>query len=204
MGGDTLHLRPAYWLPPALRLVRHHLLLPRGEKLPLESVLGRVREIGCPLVEVTGGEPLIQPGAFVLVDRLLAEGFTVLVETAGSEDLSPLDPRAHVIMDLKCPGSGESARNRWENLDDLDERDEIKFVVADRADYEWTRQTIEERGLARRVREGSLRAVLLSPVWGGEGPGLEDLSSWILEDRLGVRIQTQLHKHIWEPNRRGV
>ncbi len=175
-----------------------------GDKVPLEEILARVEEIGCPLVEITGGEPLVHPNAFRLVDQLLASGFTVLVETAGSEDISKLDPRTHVIMDLKCPGSGESDRNRWENLDHLDGGDEVKFVVADREDYDWSRRIIEERGLARRVEEGSLNAVLMSPVWGSEGPGLERLAGWVLEDRLPVRIQTQLHKHIWEPTRRGV
>ena len=175
-----------------------------GKKVPLEDILERVRAIGCPLVEITGGEPLIHANAFELVHRLLSEGFTVLIETSGSEDISTLDPRAHVIMDLKCPGSGESSRNRWKNLDHLDGGDEIKFVVSDRADYEWSRGIVEDRGLDRRVRDGSLNAVLISPVWGSAGPTLEDLAGWVLEDGLSVRIQTQLHKHIWDPTRRGV
>lgn len=175
-----------------------------GEKMGLEAILERVRAFDCRLVELTGGEPLAHPNAFHLADRLLEEGFTVLVETSGSEDVSPLDPRVHVIMDLKCPGSGESARNRWENLDHLDHRDEIKFVVKDRVDYEWMREVIRERGLDRRVEEGSLRALLVSPVWGDEGPDLEALAGWILEDRLPVRFQSQLHKLIWGPHRKGV
>jgi len=173
-----------------------------GEKMELDRIMERVREIGCPVVEITGGEPLIHPGAFELAHRLLAEEFTVLVETSGSEDISPLDPRVHVIMDLKCPGSGEVERNRWENLEHLDERDEVKFVVADRTDYEWAREVIRERGLDQRVREGSLRAILVSPVW--DQVDLEALAGWILEDGLPVRFQTQLHKHIWDPDRKGV
>lgn len=175
-----------------------------GERMRLEAILDRVREIGCPLVEITGGEPLIHPGAFTLADRLVEEGFTVLVETSGSEDIEPLASDVHVIMDLKCPGSGETARNRWENLRHLDGRDEVKFVVKDREDYEWARDVIRERGLDRRVREGSLAALLVSPVWGREGPDLEALAGWILDDGLPVRFQTQLHKHIWGPTRKGV
>jgi 7-carboxy-7-deazaguanine synthase len=173
-----------------------------GERMELDRILERVREIGCPVVEITGGEPLVHRNAFTLADRLLEEGFTVLVETSGSEDVSPLDRRVHVIMDLKCPGSGESKSNRWENLDHLDERDEVKFVVADRADYEWARGVIRERGLDRRVEEVSLRAVLLSPAW--DRMDRRALAEWILEDRLPVRFQTQLHKHIWDPATRGV
>jgi 7-carboxy-7-deazaguanine synthase len=172
--------------------------------MTLDEIVDRVREIGCPLVEVTGGEPLAHANALLLVERLLAGGFTVLVETSGSEDVSPLPSEAHIVMDLKCPGSGESSGNRWENLEHLDAGDEVKFVVADRADYEWARDVIARRGLDRRVREGTLRALLVSPVWGAEGPGLEDLAAWILEDRLPVRLQTQLHKHIWGPERKGV
>jgi 7-carboxy-7-deazaguanine synthase len=172
--------------------------------MSLDEIVARVRGIGCDLVKITREEPLAHPNAFALADRLVAEGFTLLVETSGSEDISSLPPEAHVIMDLKCPGSGECGKNRWENLPHLDERDEIKFVVKDREDYEWSRGAIRERGLDRRVREGSLRALLISPVWGDEGPDLEALAGWILEDALPVRLQTQLHKHIWGPTRTGV
>jgi 7-carboxy-7-deazaguanine synthase len=172
--------------------------------MSLDSILERVQEIGCPVVEVTGGEPLAHRNAFTLIQRLVDQGYTVLVETSGSEDVSPLDPRIHVIMDLKCPGSGESTRNRWENLAHLSETDEVKFVVKDRDDYEWAREVIRSRGLDARVREGSLRALLVSPVWGEAGPDLEALAGWILEDRLPVRFQTQLHKHIWGAERTGV
>lgn len=173
-----------------------------GEKLELAEIVGTVRDIGCPLVEITGGEPLVHRGAFELAEHLLEEGFTVLVETSGAIDISPLDDRVHVIMDLKCPGSGEMARNRWENLDELDSGDELKFVILDRADYEWARDVIREHGLERRVREGTLRAILFSPVWGEMDR--RELAEWILEDGLMVRFQTQLHKHIWDPMARGV
>ena len=173
-----------------------------GERMTLDEIVSRVREVGTPVVEVTGGEPLAHANAFPLVRMLLDEGFTVLVETSGAFDVAPLDARAHKIMDLKCPGSGESARNLWANLDHLTERDEIKFVVKDRTDYEWTRDVIRSRGLDRRVADGSLRALLISPVW--DEVDLEALSSWILEDHLPVRFQIQLHKLIWGPTRTGV
>jgi 7-carboxy-7-deazaguanine synthase len=173
-----------------------------GEKLSLEDILRRVQEMGTGLVEVTGGEPLIHPNAFVLAQELLDRGFTVLVETSGAVDVSLLDPRAHKIMDLKCPGSGEVEKNLWSNLRHLTARDEVKFVVKDRGDYEWTRAVIRERGLDERLQTGSLRAILVSPVW--EEVNLKDLASWILEDALPVRLQMQLHKLIWDPNARGV
>jgi len=173
-----------------------------GERRSLDEIVDEVRSIGTSLVEITGGEPLAHPNAYVLIERLLNEGFTVLVETSGAFDVAPLDPRAHRIMDLKCPGSGESDRNLWENLDHLTGADEVKFVVLDREDYEWAKATILERGLERRVLDGTLGGLLMSPVWGT--CDLLDLAGWILEDRLPVRLQTQLHKHIWEPDTRGV
>lgn len=173
-----------------------------GEILSLEEILAQVREAGSQLVELTGGEPLIHPNAFLLVEELLDLGFTVLVETSGAVDVSNLNPRAHKIMDLKCPGSGEVERNLWPNLDHLTERDELKFVLKDRRDYEWSRQVIRDRELDLRVRSGALGALLLSPVWGTLDLG--ELASWILADGLPVRLQLQLHKLIWEPDARGV
>ncbi len=173
-----------------------------GEKMALEEVIARVEGIGTPLVEVTGGEPLVQPGVFPLVSELLERGFTVLVETSGAVDVSPLDPRAHKIMDLKCPGSGEAEKNLWANLDHLTGLDEVKFVVKDRTDYEWTREAIRGRALDERLENGSLRALLVSPVW--NEIDLEELSGWILEDGLPVRLQLQLHKLIWGPDATGV
>jgi 7-carboxy-7-deazaguanine synthase len=173
-----------------------------GQRMTLDEIVDRVASYGTDLVEVTGGEPLAHPNAFPLVERLLDRGHTVLVETSGAFDIAPLDPRAHRIMDLKCPGSGEVGRNLWSNLEHLTERDELKFVIADRADYEWARDVIRERGLDRRVAEGRLRAILMSPVWGRVE--WRDLAGWILADRLPVRFQLQLHKLIWGPTAVGV
>lgn len=173
-----------------------------GEKLTLDEILTQVEAMGTRLVEITGGEPLVHPNAFVLARELLDLGHTVLVETSGAVDVAPLDPRAHKIMDLKCPGSGELEKNLWSNLDHLTERDEVKFVVKDRTDYEWTRDVIQEQGLAERVRSGALNALLISPVW--DKMDFRTLAEWILEDRLPVRMQLQLHKFIWDPEERGV
>jgi 7-carboxy-7-deazaguanine synthase len=173
-----------------------------GDKIGIEQILARVDEIGTPLVEVTGGEPLVQRNAFVLVTRLLDRGYTVLVETSGALDVGPLDARAHKIMDLKCPGSGEVEKNLWSNLGHLTAQDEVKFVIADRTDYEWAVETIREHGLDDAVRGGRLRAILFSPVW--EGTDLRELAAWILADRLPVRLQVQLHKLIWGATARGV
>ena len=173
-----------------------------GERMSLDAILKRVRETGCRLVQITGGEPLVHRNAFVLAERLAETGHTVLVETSGALDISELDSRVHRIMDLKCPGSGEVEKNRWQNLDHLTAQDEVKFVVKDRDDYEWAREVIRERGLLTRVRDGRLREILLSPVWGELA--LKDLAEWILADGLRVRLQTQLHKHAWGPDVKGV
>lgn len=173
-----------------------------GTRMTLDEIVARVDEIGTPLVEITGGEPLAHPNAVPLARRLCDAGFTVLCETSGAFDVSALDPRVHRIMDLKCPGSGESAKNRWENLDHLTGRDEVKFVVAGRDDYVWARDVIRDRGLDARVRAGTLRALLISPVW--DDVHLEALADWILEDRLPVRFQLQLHKLIWGADATGV
>jgi len=149
------------------------------------------------LVEVTGGEPLLQEGVYPLTDAMLESGATVMIETSGTVDVRKLDPRVIKIMDLKCPGSGECEQNLWSNLDHLTTRDEIKFVVADRADYEWTRDAIVTRDLARRAG-----ALLLSPVFGQLEPAA--LAAWILEDRLPARMQLQMHKQIWPGISRGV
>ncbi|MGH7503585.1 MAG: radical SAM protein [Longimicrobiales bacterium] len=173
-----------------------------GERMELDAIVARVREIGTPLVEVTGGEPLAHPNAFLLVQQLLDDGFAVLVETSGAFDIAPLDPRAHTIMDLKCPGSGEVERNRWSNLDHLTGKDEIKFVIADRIDYDWAVDVIRSRGLDARVHAGTLRALLISPVW--DRMDFRELAEWVLADRLPVRYQIQLHKVIWGPAVPGV
>ncbi|MGH7468796.1 MAG: radical SAM protein [Longimicrobiales bacterium] len=173
-----------------------------GQKLTLDEVTQRVHDLGAPLVEITGGEPLNQRNAFRLAERLLARHYTVLVETSGAIDVAPLDPRVHKIMDLKCPGSGEEGRNLWSNLDHLTERDELKFVIKDRNDYEWARTVVRERGLADRIQNGTLRAILFSPVW--ESLDFRELAEWILADHLPVRYQIQLHKVIWGAHVQGV
>jgi 7-carboxy-7-deazaguanine synthase len=173
-----------------------------GEKLGVGEILARVLAFGTPLVEITGGEPLVQPGAFGLATRLLEEGLTVLVETSGAIDVASLDPRVHKIMDLKCPGSGEVEKNLWSNLKHLTSRDEVKFVVRDRGDYEWTRSVIRKRGLDGRVSEGKLNALLVSPAWGEMDP--LELAEWLLEDGLPARLQLQIHKLLWGPDTRGV
>ena len=175
-----------------------------GTKRGVREVADEVAAVGrgCRLVEITGGEPLVQPGAVTLAAELLDRGHTVLVETSGAVDVSGLDSRAHRIMDLKCPGSGESRRNLWSNLDHLTGRDEVKFVVAGLEDLEWAAEAVRRHGLARRVKAGSLGALLVSPVWGVEG--LDRLAEAVLETGLPFRLQTQLHKHIWGPNRTGV
>jgi 7-carboxy-7-deazaguanine synthase len=163
--------------------------------MELEDVVGRVDSYGCRLVEITGGEPLAQREALDLIERLLDDGFEVLIETSGSIDIEAVDRRAKIILDVKCPGSGESDKNLWSNLDALREHDEIKFVLADRADYDWARRVIEERKLANRT-------ILFSPVWGELD--LKPLAEWMLADRVPARLQTQLHKHIWGAEARGV
>lgn len=173
-----------------------------GTRRSIAEVLREVEEHRCRLVEITGGEPLVQPGATVLASRLLDTGHTVLVETSGAVDVGGLDPRVHRIMDLKCPGSGEERRNLWANLDHLTGRDEIKFVVAGREDLTWACDVIRRHGLDQRVRAGSLGALLVSPVWGSAE--LEELAETILASGLPLRFQTQLHKHIWGPDRTGV
>jgi 7-carboxy-7-deazaguanine synthase len=173
-----------------------------GEKMTLAALVAKCDEIGTKLVEITGGEPLIHRNAFVLTTMLLDRGYTVLIETSGAVDVAPLDPRAHKIMDLKCPGSGEEARNLWSNLDHLTGRDEIKFVIKDRTDYEWARNVVLNRGLADMKRAGKLREILFSPVW--DAVDFQELAQWVLDDHLPVRYQIQLHKVIWGANVHGV
>ena len=179
-----------------------------GAPRTIQAILDEIAKSGATLVQLTGGEPLAQKRAFDLISLLCERGLTVLIETSGSIDILPCHPRAIRILDIKTPGSGESARNLWSNLDDLRPRDEIKFVIVDRADYEWAREKIREHRLADRCA-----AVLLSPAFpqkkgleilGCPGLSPRTLAEWILEDRLPVRQQTQLHKLIWDPGQRGV
>ena len=162
----------------------------------LAQVLETVKGFGCPLVEVTGGEPLLQPGCLSLLTALCDAGYEVLLETGGGLDIAPVDRRVRRILDIKCPGSGESAKNRWENLADLRSTDEVKFVVADRADYDWARGVIAERGLV------GVCPIHFSPVWESCPPA--ELAAWILADRLPVRLTLQQHKILWGQDTRGV
>ena len=167
-----------------------------GERCGLDDVLAEIRSYGLRHVLVTGGEPLLQPAALPLMARLCDEGATVLLETGGSLDVGTVDPRVHRIVDVKCPGSGESGRNRWENLALLNARDEVKLVIADRADYEWARDVLLRERLAERCG-----AVLLSPVWGD--PALaSSLAEWIVADRLPARLNLQLHRVLWPADAR--
>ena len=168
-----------------------------GEKMSIDEVVARVKHYGCDLVEVTGGEPLLQKDVYPLMQRLLDERFTVMLETGGHRSIAGVPPAVVRIMDVKCPGSGESHRNDWTNMGHLSLHDEVKFVIKDRIDYEFARRVVAEHNLNGRVA-----AVLFSPVHGELDP--KQLAAWILEDGLKVRMQVQLHKYIWDPQTRGV
>ncbi len=169
-----------------------------GDHLSIDEVLAQVRAMGCNLVEVTGGEPLAQPHAFTLIKKLCEEGYEVLVETGGYVSTETLDPRAKIILDVKCPGSGEDARNHWPNLDVLRaDKDEVKFVIANRSDWDFARDIIERFELEKRAK-----AVLISPIW--NGVDLQEVAGWITSSGLNVRMQLQMHKYIWGPEARGV
>jgi 7-carboxy-7-deazaguanine synthase len=167
-----------------------------GETMSLETILNRVQSYGCPLVEVTGGEPLHQAGALVLLQKLCDTGHQVMIETSGAFDISAIDPRVSIIMDVKCAGSGMTDRMLWTNMEHLSLKDEVKFVLKDHTDYEWAKEIVKQYGLGDRC------AVLFSPVFGSLD--LQSLAEWILTDRLPVRVQVQLHKLIWDPETRGV
>jgi len=167
-----------------------------GSRRALGDVVTEVERFPTRLVCLTGGEPLVQPGAFPLVARLLDRGYEVVVETSGHVSVASLDPRAVVILDVKTPGSGESGRVHWPNLAKLRPHDEVKLVLDGRADYEWARAVVAEHRLAERC------TVLLSAVTGVLDPG--DLGRWILEDGLSVRLQVQLHRILWPEVERGV
>lgn len=164
--------------------------------MSLDEIIEKVESYDCKLVEITGGEPLLQKDVPELARRLLDKNYTVLIETSGERDISVLDSRVVKIMDLKCPGSGESEKNRWQNLEYLTASDEVKFVIKDRRDYDWAVDVVKKYRLEERV------AILFSPVWGELE--LLDLAQWILRDRLRVRFQVQLHKLIWSPETKGV
>jgi 7-carboxy-7-deazaguanine synthase len=169
-----------------------------GEHFSIDSIVAQVNSLGCKLVEVTGGEPLAQRKAFELIEHLCNDGFEVLVETGGYVSTEGLDPRATVILDIKCPASGEEARNDWSNLERLrSDKDEVKFVIADEDDWNYAQRLIREKDLESRTK-----AVLISPVW--NQVNLEQMANWIAGSGLDVRMQLQLHKYIWGPEVRGV
>jgi len=168
-----------------------------GRKMSIDEVVVEVDRHGCDMVELTGGEPLLQKDVYPLIERLLAQGRTVLVETGGHLSLARVPAAVHTIMDVKCPGSGQSHTTDWDNLSRLDANDEVKFVIRDRADYEYACDV-----LARHPVAGRVAAVLFSPVHGVLDP--KTLSEWVLDDRLPVRVQLQVHKYIWSPETRGV
>jgi 7-carboxy-7-deazaguanine synthase len=168
-----------------------------GSKMTIEDVVGRVREYGCDVVEITGGEPLLQADVYPLMQRLLDDGRTVLLETGGHRSVEHVPPGVIRVIDVKCPGSGESEKNHWANLAQLRPTDEVKFVIKDRVDYDFAREVVVRHGLA-----GRCGAVLFSPVHGVLPP--KTLAEWILADRLPVRMQLQAHKYVWGADVRGV
>ena len=168
-----------------------------GRKMSIDDIVAQVKRYDCPVVEITGGEPLLQKNVYPLMQRLLDDGFTVMLETGGHISVEQVPERVIKIVDVKCPGSGESHRNDWSNLERVGANDEVKFVIKHRDDYEFAREIIARHQLAGRVR-----AILFSPVHGELDP--KRLAEWILADRLDVRLQLQAHKYIWDPQTRGV
>lgn len=168
-----------------------------GQPMSIPEVVSSAVDSAIDLVQVTGGEPLAQLHCPTLCQTLVDSGKTVLIETAGAHPIDVLPPEVIRIMDLKCPGSGEMDRNLWSNIDHLNQRDEVKFVIADRNDFEWARDVVREHNLSDRVR-----SVLFSPIFDELEP--RNLVEWILEEKLQVRFQLQLHKFVWEPTHTGV
>lgn len=167
-----------------------------GQEQSIDTILEQIRSYGCSLVEVTGGEPLAQPDTIDLLHRLCTANLTVLLETSGAIDTAPVPPLVRVILDVKCPGSNMTDRMHWPNVERLRQQDEVKFVITDRRDYEWAIAVVA------RFRLIGHCPVLFSPVFGMLNP--RELAEWVLADRLPVRVQLQLHKHIWTPDMRGV
>jgi len=168
-----------------------------GNKISFTEIVDQVASFQCSLVEITGGEPLLQKNVLPLMSILCDAGHTVLLETSGAHDISKVDPRVHRVMDLKTPGSGEVEKNLWSNIDHLTKRDEVKFVMGSRQDYEWSRDNVRKFDLTKRCC-----AVLFSPIFGRIDP--RQIVEWILADKLDVRFQLQMHKFIWTPTQRGV
>ena len=164
--------------------------------MALDQIMSRVDSYGCKLVEITGGEPMLQKEIYSLCDRLLENEYTVLMETGGSLDLSRVNPGVIKIVDIKCPGSEEVHRNHWSNLQILQPHDELKFVIKNRKDYDWALDIVRKNELEERFK------LLFSPVF--HEMNNRELAEWLLEDKVQARFQTQLHKHIWPPEMRGV
>ena len=167
-----------------------------GKQISVQSIMDAIEPLGVPLVEITGGEPLLQEEVYDLMNALVDKNYQVLVETGGGVPVAKVPEKVIKILDIKCPGSGEASKNLWENLNHLNPNDEVKFVLADRADYEWSREILDRHSLKNKVK------VLFSPVY--DKLDLKDLAAWVLEDNLPVRVQTQLHKVIWGKDTIGV
>ncbi len=169
-----------------------------GEDVAFSDIVNQIALHQCSLVEVTGGEPLIQKETPALIHDLLEKGYKVLLETNGSQDIGQVDNRCITILDVKCPSSGEANKNDWDNLSKLTEGDEVKFVIGDREDYDYAKKVLDHNDIST----SGVNAVHLSPLHGQMAP--KDLAKWILEDHLNVRLHLQLHKVVWDPNQRGV
>lgn len=167
-----------------------------GKPKSVKEIMNAIDPLGIPLVEITGGEPLLQDEVYGLMDALLAKNYQVLVETGGALSVAQIPPEVIKILDIKCPGSGEDSKNRWDNLDHLNPGDEVKFVLKDRADYEWSKNALYRYHIHNKAQ------VLFSPVY--DTLDLKDLAGWVLADNLPVRVQTQLHKIIWGKDAIGV
>ena len=169
-----------------------------GTRISFEEIFARLEEFGCKLVEVTGGEPLAQKSVFPFITELCDRGYEVLIETGGYVSTEPVDERAKIILDVKCPASGEAERNHWPNLERLrPDKDEVKFVIADMADWEFAKETIQKYDLVNRAKE-----ILVSPVFGAED--LREMAETVSRSGLTVRLNMQLHKYIWGPDVHGV
>lgn len=169
-----------------------------GDHYSLDDVVARVQAFACPLVEITGGEPLAQKEALSLIQQLCNEGFEVLVETGGYVSTEGVDERAKIILDVKCPASGEEPRNHWPNLERLrPDKDEVKFVIVNRDDWDYAQTVIHKYDLQEKAK-----AILISPAW--EQVDLQAVADWVSQSGLNVRMQLQLHKYIWGPEARGV
>ncbi len=167
-----------------------------GKPKSVQDIMDAIEPLGVSLVEITGGEPLLQDEVYDLMNALLAKNYQVLVETGGGVSVAKVPEQVIKILDVKCPGSGEASKNIWENLDHLNPHDEVKFVLADRADYEWSRDILQQHDIPNKAK------TLFSPVY--DKLDLKDLAAWVLEDNLRVRVQTQLHKIIWGKDTIGV